>query len=246
VHLQLHLHPDWAQADVARALEPYVRAEGLNAHERYFQAEFEYISFRADAAYAGFEEFADQDDWYGRMARQRRSIMEIRAFEDFEALELNVAAYHAEVTPSPEFLPGLAFGESALCTRSIAQGQASEAADYVVATLSALPKDAPYGSINLLWSCFAAFEQTERTAEVIELAETFRDGLGHALSARQAGAAEQPAYDAELFENQMHGRWWHRSLVAPENYLNWRFERVIGGIDRFLECRRDGIEESCP
>lgn len=245
VHSQLHLHPDLDQGDLARSLEPYVREEGLSEHEQFFLAEFRFISFRAEAAYAGFFQFEDQDNWYGRTARIRRQIMEIRAFEDFEALENNVREYRQIFEPQPEFLSGLAYGESVLCNRQVAAGEAAGAVDLITATILALPQDAPYESINLLWSCYSAFESSSRTDEAVTLAETVHGYLSPLLEARRAQTAQYIEYDPELFENSRDHNWWRTSTTAPENYLTWRLENMIALLDRFIDCRRDGDEAAC-
>lgn len=245
IHTQNHLQPDWSQSDIARPLLPLAKEEGLSEEEQFFLGQLYFMAFKPNEAYAIFGEFADRDDWYGWMARQRLAIMDVRAYENFERLEKNISHKQERFLPRPDYAAIGGFGERSLCNHWAENDDNDRAVEFVLETVKNLPRDAAYYSLELPRTCFAAFEASGREAEAYNALEDALEELTTTRDRRAREAGNYTAYDPDLFENKIDDSWYGRSRIAPYNYINHRLEQMIGRIKSFLSCHRDGEEAAC-
>ncbi len=245
LHAQDYLQPQWKQDDIASPLLRMARTEGLNDHERFFLGQLNFMAFEGDAAYDMFAEFTDRDDWYGWSAREHHAIIDARFYENFERLERSVKNARENFGLKPEFADMTGFGERSLCWHWAEEGEHDRAIELALRTIAQTPRDAPYGTFRVISACYSSFEQTGRESELFELAQTIVDDLAAALMERKAVEDQHPAYDATLYENKIEAQWYHRSMLAPFNYQNHNYKKMIGGIEKFLSCRRDNASDTC-
>lgn len=245
IHLQNYLQPEWSQKKIAEPLVELAQRENLDNNERFFWAQLNFMSFKAQEAYDLFSEFADRDDWYGWMARQRLAIMDVRAFENFDRLKRNVEKERKEFIFRPEFASIPGFGERSLCAHWASEGKHKRAAVYAAKTVSSTPRDAAYGPLYAVLSCYPSFEETGRKDEAFKLAQAISSDLKETLSERYKIADQHSSYDPDLFENKVEDSWYGRSLIAPYNYQSYKIEQMIKQFDDFLACKRDGQEHAC-
>lgn len=245
IHTQNYLQPDWKQDDIASSLLPLARDEGLDDHERFYLAQLNFMAFEGDAAYEMFAEFTTRNDWYGWMARLRHAIIDARFYGNFERLEAGVEYERENFRFDPEFSDMPGFGERSLCGHWAEEGEHDRAVKLAIETLAATPKDAPYATLRVVEACFTSFEETGRESEVFSLAQSIVDDLKAALELRKAASNQHPAYDAKLYENIIEGWWYHRSVRAPYNYLNQKYQQMIDRLEKFLACRRDEVTDAC-
>jgi len=245
VHTQNHLQPDWNQGAIAAPLLPLAMMEGLTGHEKFFLGQLYCMGFKPNEAYAIFSDFADRDDWYGWLARQRLAIMDTRAFENFKRLEKNVMREQENFRLQPEYASIVGFGERSLCNHWSNNGDHDRAADFALETVKKAPRNAAYYSLELPRVCFGAFKASGRESEAFSAAEDVLDDLTKTLDRRARDAGDHTAYDPDLFENTIDDRWYGRSEIAPYNYINFKLEQMIGRLESFLACHRDGEEAAC-
>lgn len=245
VHHQNHLQPEWNQQEIAWPLIEIARTEGLDDYERFFWAQLNFMSFKANEAYDLFSEFIERDDWYGWMARHRHTIMDTRAFQNFERLEESIAIERENFTFRPEFASITGFGEQSLCFHWASEREHERAVSFAVETATATPRDAAYGPLYAMIACYSSFEETGREQEAFELAEAISNDLKAALAERNKTADQHRAYDPHLHENQVEDGWYGRSLIAPYNYQTYKMEQMVRRFDALLACRRDGQKEVC-
>jgi len=245
IHLQNYLQPEWDQQKIAWPLLDIARLQGLNDKERFYWGQLNFMSFKAQEAYEIFGEFVERDDWYGWMARQRQAIMDTRAFERFDRLEENLKKERRDFKIRPEFASITGFAERALCGHWAGAGEHERAVALARGAARSTPRDAAYNPLLTVTVCYPSFEATGQAVEAFALAEGIRADLQKALSKRLKTAGRHAAYDAALQENIIEDRWYGRSLIAPYNYQNYKLERMISRLDRFLACRRDGRDNAC-
>ncbi len=246
LHGQNYLQPRWRQDDIASPLLRLARTEGLNDHERFFLGQLNFMAFEGDTAYDIFAEFTDRDDWYGWMARERHAIIDARFYGNFERLESAVKHARENFRFKPEFADMTGFAERSLCGHWAEEGEHDRAIELALSTIAQTPRDAPYGTFRVIGACYSSFEQTGREGELFELVQAVVDDLATALNERMAVEDQHRAYDATLYENKIEAQWYHRSVLAPFNYQNNNFEKMIGGMEKFLSCRRDNVSDACP
>ena len=219
----------------------------MSEYEQFFLGQLYFMAFKPNEAYAIFGEFADRDDWYGWMARQRLAIMDTRAYENFERLEANVRHEQENFRRRPEVASASisGFGERSLCDHFTENGEHSRAIELALTSAQNTPRDAAYFSLELPRTCFAAFEAAGRENEAFSATEDVLEDLSKTFDRRSKDADNHTEYDPELFENTIDDRWYGRSEIAPYNYINFKLEQMIGRLEGFLACHRDGEEAAC-
>lgn len=245
IHAQNYLQPDWSQKAIAAPLVDIARQDGLSDHERFFLGQLYFMAFMPDEAYAAFKEFAGRDDWYGWLARQRLAIMDTRAYENFERLEVNLNAERETFDFDPAFASITGFAERSLCQHWATQGEHDNAVDFAKSVIKTTPRDAAYGPLYVAGACFQSFRQTGRQNDAYSIAQTIRNDLTETLRARRKEADDHPAYDPALYENITDNGWYGRSLLASYNYATYEIEQLIDYYDRFLACNRDDKKDAC-
>lgn len=245
VHMQNHLQPEWNQGAIAGPLLPLATVENLSEHERFFLGQLYFMAFKPNEAYAIFSELTDRDDWYGWMARQRLAIMDTRAFENFDRLKGNVIREQENFRLQPEYASIVGFGARSLCDHWTGNGEHDRAIEFALATVKKAPRDAAYYSLELPRTCFAAFEASGREDEAYSALEDVLKNLRKTLDRRAREVDSHSSYDPELFENTINDRWYGRSEMAPYHYINFKLEQMIGRLEGFLACHRDGEEAAC-
>lgn len=233
-HMEALLNPGEAQNHIVEPLIQHALVENLPDHERFYLGQLYFMAFKPDDAYEIFGEFIDRDDEYGWLSRQRRMIIEARAYNDIEAVRASVLYERKNLPFNPRYAVATGFGERTLCEHWDKTGEHNRAIDFALTASRNTPFDAPYGSLYTIIHCFPSFEAKAREAEALLVVGPMLDKLSQERSRRESSRDKHPEYNAAMYENTIQDRWYARSKIAQYNYELKKFDELIDALrDRF-------------
>lgn len=244
-HMEAFLNPDKVQNHIVAPLIQHALVENLSDHERFYLGQLYFMAFKPDDAYEIFGEFIDRDDEFGWLARQRRMIMEARAYSDIEAVRESVLFERRNFPFNPRHAVATGFGERTLCEHWVNIGEHNRAIDFALQTLSQTPFDAPYGTLYMIIHCFPSFEAQAREEEALSITRSVVEALVQELNKRKKSAQQYPEYDSSLFENIVQNRWYAKSKVAQYNYEIYKLDELIAALETRFSCTRLGDQSGC-
>ncbi|NKB88762.1 MAG: hypothetical protein GKS06_11125 [Acidobacteria bacterium] len=178
--------PERPQRETVRGYLERMQEPGDSDIERLAAAELAFLAIDPNGARDGFEPFLDQRDFVGRAAWQRMLRVRFAAFQMFDEVEAQIAAYRQNFQADPEDRAHLSGAVRDLAGHHFGNAGADKAMQLVIDEVESLPNNAPYDSFMLpatFFEQFAAAGAAERACRMLTEAQA---GLDAELAKRRA------------------------------------------------------------
>jgi hypothetical protein len=157
------------QGEIAASVLSQTTTTGLDVSERFALAELYFAAIMPKEATSTYLTFADGHDQRARTANQRVLFMKMVAFQSFDGVEAQIAAYRKRFPPDVADLYGLDEPVFALAEHYRSTGADEEVVALVGDEVGRLPDTAPFYSYGLLPRYADVFVKAGRRDDLLRL-----------------------------------------------------------------------------
>jgi len=142
---------------------------GLSGDEAFALAELYFAALMPKESTDAYAAFTGGSDQRARTALQRIIFMKMVAFQQFDGIADDLAAYRKRFRPSSDDIFGLDEALAVLAVHLRGEGKHDEVVKLVVDEIETLPSDAPYMSYGLVASNIESFQKTGKQDDAVRL-----------------------------------------------------------------------------